>query len=206
MKKRFIIFDLWRTLCYRTSIVGEINKQFFLDFSYRESVDRFENAIQTKQWDSLESMFRALALAFGLAPTKEVVDRLTLIFDHAYDRFQEFSHVQHMLEKLQKQGFSLGLISNSSDYAITLLRRHSNLLDHFDHIAFSYAIGAIKPNPHVYHALLQKAKVRPSEALMIGDKPTEDVDVPRSLGIDALQYTDYDSLQTKGKKEYHITF
>lgn len=206
MKKRLIVFDLWKTLCYRESIVAQMMEQFRLPGSYRRNAILFEEAVQKQSWDSTDELFRALALAFSLSQTEDVVQQLKCFFDSAYDGFLEYMHVRTMLKNLKEQGFLLGLISNSSDYAIHLLRKHTDILDLFDVIVFSYEARAIKPDPSIYHALLEKAGVNPSEALMIGDKPTEDVDVPRSLGMSALQFTDYASLRKKGEKEYHITF
>lgn len=140
-------------------------------------------------------MFSALAKAFALPADHKTISYLQKIFEDAYDGFLVFDHVLGMLEDLRTKGYVLGLISNSSCYAIELLRKKTDLLDLFDYPVFSYQTGFIKPEPEIYRYLLDQASIAPEESLMIGDKKEEDVKAPQKCGMNGLQYISYPQLK-----------
>lgn len=68
------------------------------------------------------------------------------------------------------------------------------LVDEFDHIINSSAVGAIKPDPAIFTAALQKAGVPPSAALFIDDTPGH-VEAAARLGIVAHVYRGVEELR-----------
>lgn len=56
----------------------------------------------------------------------------------------------------------------------------------FDFIITGYEAGCDKTNPRMYRKVLKILKVKPEEAIMIGDNPPIDVILPKRLGIKAI--------------------
>ena len=56
----------------------------------------------------------------------------------------------------------------------------------FDFIITGYEAGCDKTNPRMYRKVLEILKVKPEEAIMIGDNPPIDVTLPKRLGIKSI--------------------
>lgn len=91
--------------------------------------------------------------------------------------------VLHSLK--QKQGLSLGVISNFDDSLHSVLS-NTGLLPFFDFVVASYNAGCYKPNSEIFQVALQHAKCMPNEAVHIGDDWQLDYLGARKAGWDAL--------------------
>lgn len=75
-----------------------------------------------------------------------------------------------VLDELQTKGLPLGIVSNFSK-TLPDLCRQEGIADYFDFIIASEDIGISKPDPRILHIALQKAQVKPNEAVYVGDHP-----------------------------------
>jgi len=85
-----------------------------------------------------------------------------------------FDDVVPTLTQLKERGLILGLISNV-DRDITPLCQQVGLADWLEVVVTSQEVGFNKPMPQIFRAALRKAKVRPIEALYVGDQHKIDV-------------------------------
>ena len=84
------------------------------------------------------------------------------------------------LESLKRAGLKVALCSNlATPYAIPA----KLLLPEFDAYAWSFEVGAIKPEPAIYEHLLKRLDCKGSSIAMIGDTLEADVLGPGRLGI-----------------------
>ncbi len=81
----------------------------------------------------------------------------------------------------------LWAISNTNSIHFDYIRRHFSVLLHFSGYVVSHEIGALKPDPRIFHAALARAEVQPQEALFTDDRE-ENIDAARRLGIDAFRF------------------
>ncbi|MBK4992385.1 HAD family hydrolase [Pseudomonas sp. S37] len=89
---------------------------------------------------------------------------------------------------LRERGVALGICSNLAKPYGTAVQR---LFPSMDAYAFSFEIGAAKPDPRIYQALLEMIDARPgqsavataSEAWMVGDSARCDRDGARAVGV-----------------------
>ncbi|NLG50774.1 MAG: HAD family phosphatase [Chloroflexi bacterium] len=91
---------------------------------------------------------------------------------------------------MRAQGLIVGLLSNAppgrSASANAAARWGMEGL--FDVQVFSYEVGALKPDPRMYAAILQKLGVAPAEALFIDDSP-KNVAGAEAVGMQAIRFT-----------------
>ncbi len=89
------------------------------------------------------------------------------------------------LQKLKEQGLLTGLISNViQDMDVTFSRL--GLQPYLDLKTTSGEVGYDKPNPEIFLAALDKAKLQPEKTIYVGDQYEIDVVGARSVGMQAV--------------------
>jgi len=88
-----------------------------------------------------------------------------------------------LLPRLRSQGLILGVISNAPKRLDGLCQRMGLALDL---IVTSGEVGVEKPDPAIFHAALNKAGVKPEEAVYVGDDHNNDVQGAERAGLKAV--------------------
>jgi len=78
------------------------------------------------------------------------------------------------LEALRQRGYYMGVISNSVGTIESQLTQ-LELVQYFQTVLDSAIVGVEKPNPGIFQLALERAQVRPDEAIFIGDTNATDV-------------------------------
>lgn len=89
------------------------------------------------------------------------------------------------LAELRRQGYILGVVSNSDGQVGDLLRR-AGLAELLDLVVDSAVVGIEKPDARIFWLACQAAGAAPAEALHVGDIYDIDVVGARAAGLDAL--------------------
>ena len=104
---------------------------------------------------------------------------------------EPFPDALEAISRLQGAGLKLGICSNlACPYGPVIKELFPNL----DGDAFSYEVGAIKPDPVIYQSICRQMEVEPGHlfddgrgrVLMIGDSKKWDQDGPRLVGMMGL--------------------
>lgn len=96
------------------------------------------------------------------------------------------SRIQLLMELKKK--YRLLLLSNSNPLHIDVSAKNEfgkygfSLNDIFDHCFISYQMGMTKPDPAIFHKLLNESGLKADECLFLDDG-AKNVDVARSIGI-----------------------
>ncbi|MFQ6090025.1 MAG: HAD family hydrolase [Candidatus Bipolaricaulia bacterium] len=93
-----------------------------------------------------------------------------------------FPEVQEVLEKLRREGYKLGIISNADEYVEQILS-WLKLPQYVDTITYSQEAEVEKPDPRIFHIAMQKAGTGPEESIHVGDRYDADVVGARAAGI-----------------------
>jgi HAD superfamily hydrolase (TIGR01549 family) len=95
------------------------------------------------------------------------------------------------LAALRGRGLRLGIASNAPFPPEMLHRqlRVNGLERAVDAAVFSSEVGRRKPAPELYRAALDRLGVAAAETLYVGDRPAEDYEGPRRLGMRAVLCT-----------------
>lgn len=87
-----------------------------------------------------------------------------------------------LLDRLQGEGYTLGVVTNDSAAAARIQIGGAGVLDRFDFIAgYDSGFGG-KPEPGMMHAFCRATRLRPAEVAMIGDS-LHDLRPARAIGM-----------------------
>ena len=94
------------------------------------------------------------------------------------------------LKTLRERGYRLGLISNAiDDPDVQTLIDKAGLRTFFEVILTSAAAGIRKPNPRIFHRVLERLGIRPERAVMVGDTLGADILGSQNAGIFSIWIT-----------------
>jgi len=97
-----------------------------------------------------------------------------------------------MLENLRERGYTLYLLSNTNPVIMSwaLSSKFSlsgkSLSDYFDKLYLSYRIGCIKPDPRIFHVMIDDSGLIPKETLFIDDGAAN-IQMGQELGFQTYQ-------------------
>lgn len=98
--------------------------------------------------------------------------------------------------KLRSEGLRLAVCSNlASDYVAAMRQQ---LPDRPDVEVLSCKIGAIKPEPAIYAAVLDGLQLDPGRILFVGDTPRADIKGPQAAGMKALHVDELVRMMGRG--------
>ena len=134
-------------------------------------------------------------------PFSEAVAELCARYPHycelirAYDeRFTEtvsgaITGTVDILYRLHQAGYPLYGLSNWSAEKFRLVRPCYAFLDRFQDMVISGEVGVIKPDPRIFHLLLQKV-ARPAEQCLLIDDSPANIAAAASLGFQTIRFQD----------------
>jgi putative hydrolase of the HAD superfamily len=177
-----------------------------------ESIGKFSQEVWSEarqDWlgaSFLESLRRTFD-AFGLVE----VDMNAAL--EAYDwqpmpGVELFAETYSVLDRLQEQGYRLGLITNSflPMHVRDVELAHYGLLDYFPDRITSGDTGFMKPHPAIYWRLLGMMRLMPSEAIYVGDRPENDILGANLVGMTSVwrQVREFGSDLAQATPDYTI--
>jgi HAD superfamily hydrolase (TIGR01549 family) len=83
--------------------------------------------------------------------------------------------------------YRLWIISNTNRMHFDYIREHYSFLASFEGLILSYEVGAAKPDPAIFRLALERAGLKPDEAVFVDDQ-LANVEAAREIGIDAIQF------------------
>lgn len=116
-------------------------------------------------WEELSYSF---LMNFNLLPADDLVDWLASNWSMP-SSYARISGTLETLASFKRAHVKIILLSNAFPSTWNILRYHFKSLDLFDGIVFSYECGYAKPDREIYELALQKAGVKPGQALFVDD-------------------------------------
>ncbi len=129
----------------------------------------------------------------GVKVTKELLLKIVKKTQELYKgiTFALFEDVLPALKTLKGQRFILGLLTNLNRDMAPICRQ-LGLEPYLDFVVTSEEAGSDKPQPPIFLAALEQARVNPSEAVHVGDQYKIDVVGARGVGISPILIDRYD--------------
>lgn len=98
--------------------------------------------------------------------------------------------------ELRRNGIYTGILSNLPRPLGEQLRSVPGFLDHFDHVTFSYELGAVKPGRAIYRHAIEGLDIQPQEGLFLDDRD-DNVLGGRTVGLHAEQFASWEDFSKR---------
>jgi len=110
------------------------------------------------------------------------------VLDAISNMFVPIEPMEGVLQQVKSAGFGVGLLSNTCHAHWDWIQRQSyQVMDFsFDATILSFEVGAMKPDPKIYHEAAAAAGVQPGRIFFLDDRQ-ENIDAARRLGWQARQ-------------------
>jgi 2-haloalkanoic acid dehalogenase type II len=132
------------------------------------------------KWNSL------ILKHLGIAESEEFVKAVHSKWNDTVS-FTLYPEAKAVLMELQQRGLKLGLISTAYEEEIHFFLERTGLeKTTFDVIIGVDAAQCMKPHPDIFKYALRKLKVRPEEAMFVGDRVEVDYKGAENVGMYAL--------------------
>lgn len=118
---------------------------------------------------------------------------------HIRENFVEVEGTRDIVIRLRQLGYKLSIFSNHSKEWIDHCEEKFNFHELFDERVYSYEIGASKPDPRSYKALLAQLKTTPDVCLFIDDSKLN-IAAAAALGFSTVLFTTADNLREELKR------
>ncbi|GAV23979.1 HAD family hydrolase [Carboxydothermus pertinax] len=203
----YILFDLDGTLLplnldyflklYLQEVKNYVRRKFDPDLTIKAILAATEEMVQnTGARTNSEVFWEAFDRVYpGTAELRYVFEKFYhTSFKNIGKYFKPHPLARPMIRYLYKKGHTLVLATNALFPKSAIVERLSwaNLspkyfcfITHYDNMHYC------KPNPNYYKEILEKINARPSECLMIGNDPAEDL-VARDLGLKTFLLKDFE--------------
>jgi 2-haloalkanoic acid dehalogenase type II len=97
------------------------------------------------------------------------------------ERVRLYEDVAPTVNALKSRGIKTAVLTTVPSWLFKQVLEDNHVK--IDFICTAKEAKAVKPNPQIYHTVLQRLKVKPHEALMVGDTPEIDIIPPKKLGM-----------------------
>ncbi len=182
-----ILLDFWGTLVENGvwSPIKQVQQILQIDLPFSEYVVRMEKAMMTQKFDSLKEAFESVCREFAISCPEQKMEQLIGLWNKSWMLAKPYEEVKEELEKLKKKN-KLILVSNTDCFSINQVLDKFQLRDYFDRIYFSFDLGMIKTDENFLKTVLQKAKLKPEDCVMVGDSIVSDMEAAKTAGIKAI--------------------
>ena len=209
-----VTFDVWNTLmvheyyddrlknhrmkCIRQAL-GDAGIAFTcpqIKAAYDYTEECLSSTWKSERDVSLESHLGLFLEGLGLELDDDLIEIIREPYAHALLHFrpQLIDGAADLLKGLQKQGYRIGLISNTGrtpGRTMRIVLEDYDISGCFDAMIFSDEIGYIKPNRKIFEKALAGLGTLPEKAVHVGDHPLLDVYGARACGWKAIHFTRY---------------
>lgn len=133
----------------------------------------------------VENQIRLILLGIESRKAKKLAQYLCSNWTKASEK-KAFEDAEPALKWLKSNHIKIGLLTAgaSSGYLKTLKENHFS--KYFDAVIGEDITNAPKPAKIAYQTALNKLKIQPKEAIMVGDHPENDYIAPRKFGMHAI--------------------
>ncbi len=139
-----------------------------------------------------------------LYPDKE--GEVKMILHNWLQILQPIEESISFLKQMKERGYSIYLLSNISEDAVTYLNKTQSFMQLIDGGVYSYKEKINKPDVAIYERLLNRYHLNPGEVLYFDDL-SANIEQARKIGMQGIVFTGIESIETAKiilKKEKYV--
>lgn len=163
-----------------------------LEKAYDEKRKYWENILPARHNDKWTVIAREIVLALmpdiSVAEAERTGRFISTEFLTNPDFYEVLPDTHDFLKEAKRRGLRVIIASNQDADKLKQLVCDFGLQIYFSGIHASTQIGFEKPDPRFFEAVLRLENLAPSECVMTGNNPDNDVDGARGLGIVGVLY------------------
>ncbi len=125
---------------------------------------------------------------FNIILTSEKIDDLADSYINELPGDNHLFNGAEMILDYLAEKYRLHIITNGFNDVQHLKLKNSGIIKHFSTITTSEEVGVKKPNPLIFNSALNKANVKASSSIMIGDTFEADILGAERVGMKTLYY------------------
>lgn len=190
-----VVFDLGGVLI-------DWNPRYLYRKLLRDEPDRIEwflANICTPEWNSQQDAGRTMQEACKVL-VAEYPEHEALIRAY-YDRWEEMiagpiEGTVDLLRRIRERPYGLYGLTNWSAETFPVARERFEFLNWFEGIIVSGEIGMIKPDPPIFHHLIETFDIEPSRSVFIDDS-APNVTTARQLGFHGIRFENPEQLRAE---------
>ena len=176
-----VVFDVYDTIAE----IRDKQRPFKQLFNLIRDTHTSPPADYAKRLMSSPLDLQQAAQLFNAAISDEAWSSLNQALDQELLSLMLFADTVPVLTQLKATGFKLGICSNlAAPYARPIEQLLPFAMDAY---GWSFAVGAIKPDPAIYHHVCNQLGLPPGQVLMVGDTLDADVLGPQAIGMQSIQ-------------------
>lgn len=193
---RAVIFDLGNTLMYfdgnwdkvtaqgvaalKRSLAADgirVDGSFGTDFVDARNHGRQISARSDVEYTAMQALRDTLVKHGFSAVADETLSRaLESFFEPEEKYWVAYPDARQTLMQLRARGLKAGIVSNATDDGfVQRITRSGGLHEYIDPVVSSAALPWRKPDPRIFHYVLDRWNLGPQEAVMVGDWPSADI-------------------------------
>jgi len=197
LKIKAVLFDLGGTLVYQKPL--ETFQRILHNHGIAKSIEEIRQAFDKGGKDFDTQGHEALPMhefyaRWNMAILKHLgitrsVKGLAEEIDRQWYEFSEvclYREVIESLRKLKQIGLKLGVVTDGYEFDIEQILLKARLEEVFDVCVGADTAGKRKPDPEAFKHALRQLKVKPEEAIFVGDRLEQDYLGAQKVGMKAL--------------------
>ena len=191
MKLKAVLFDLYGTLVFlKQKVSGRLISDFLVSRGYEifpQALDAAWHYVAMVDYPKLgfkswRAWLKRIAYRLGVKVDDETIKEWTSFYRN--ENWKLYPDAEKALTKAKELELKTAIVTSIAKFMyIETLRP---ILDKIDLLVDAFTFHCEKSNPRIYRETLKHLKVKPEEAVMIGDEPHVDILIPKRLGMKAI--------------------
>lgn len=191
VKIKAVLFDMHGTLAHvENPVSGEEISKYLFSRGYEVSPQQLKAAwafvsfidYPKHGYKNWRSYFSRILWRLKTRVDEETFDKIVKLLEAK--PYQLYPDAAEAVVKAKENGFKTATVTTIAYFQFK--EAVKPIKGHFDFIMTGYEAGCDKTNPKMYKRVLEILRVKPEEAVMIGDNIDIDVLLPKRLGINAV--------------------
>lgn len=184
---RNVIFDIGQVLAeFRW-------REFIEELGYDKQInERIAKAtVLSPYWNEVDlgvkSMPEIIELCVNL--DKEIEQEIRNFFFDRSDLVREFEYSEALVRSIKEEGYQVYLLSNYGEENFSYVKDVFKFMPLVDGGVISYEVKQIKPDPAIYHSLIEKYNLDPTESVFLDDLE-KNIESAKAIGFKTILFKD----------------